>query len=154
MATHHHGTTAEVRALNAFITLQRAAESVAAQTQRHLADAGLTPSQFAALEALYHLGPLCQRDLGAKLLRTSGNMTMVVDNLVKRDMVKRVPDPEDRRRVSVHLTAPGRRLIRKVLRPHIAGIVETLSVLSAGEQDTLRRVCRRLGRGAAERHTA
>ncbi len=147
MPTHHQGAAGEVRALNAFITLQRAAESVAARTQQHLAKHRLTSSQFGTLEALYHLGPLCQRELGAKLLRTSGNITMVVDNLEKRQLVVRKPDPHDRRMVQVHLTAPGRRLIKKVLRPHIAGIVDAMTALSATEQETLRRLCRTLGRG-------
>ena len=48
-----------------------------------MASAGLSTSQFAVLDALLHLGPLCQKDLGEKILKTSGNMTMVIDNLEK-----------------------------------------------------------------------
>ena len=61
-------------------------------------------SQFAALEALYHVGPLNHNKLGKKLLKTSSNITMVVDNLEKRASIKRVRSPEDRISVSVTLT--------------------------------------------------
>lgn len=146
MPTHFAGTLAEVRALNALIALSRASESVAARTQRHLAADRLTGSQFGVLEALYHLGPLCQRDLGAKLLRSGGNVTLVVDNLEKGGLVRRERDATDRRQVQVHLTPAGRRLIKKVFPRHVAGVVAEMRTLTAREQDTLRRLCRKLGR--------
>ena len=49
----------------------------------------LTISQFGVLEALYHKGPLCQRDIAAKILKSTGNITMVIDNLEKRELVRR-----------------------------------------------------------------
>ena len=41
----------------------------------------MTVSQFGVLEALHHLGPLRQGEISAKLLRSGGNITLVVDNL-------------------------------------------------------------------------
>jgi MarR family 2-MHQ and catechol resistance regulon transcriptional repressor len=107
MGTRYKGTQKEIRALNAFINFMRAADSVSSRLSRLLAKHGLTMSQFGALEALYHLGPLTQNELGKKLLKTSGNITMVVDNLEKRTLVKRVRSPEDRRSVTVTLTKEG-----------------------------------------------
>jgi MarR family 2-MHQ and catechol resistance regulon transcriptional repressor len=144
--THHEGTAEEVRALNAFITLLRASDSVTARTSADLADHDLTGSQFGVLEALYHLGPLCQRALAGKLLKTGGNITMVVDNLEKRGLVVRKRGREDRRFVTVHLTDDGRALIRRVFPRHLASIVEELSALGAKEQEELRRLCRKLGK--------
>ena len=57
MPTHYKGTEEERRALDVFIKLMRAAESVADRTGGPMAAAGLTPSQFGVLETLYHLGP-------------------------------------------------------------------------------------------------
>ena len=108
---------------------------------------GLTPSQFAVLEALYHVGPLCLSELAKKILRTSGNLTMVVDNLEKSGYVKRVPSPQDRRYISVEITEPGRKLIASVFPEHAARITEVMSRLSAEDQDTLRDLCRKLGTG-------
>jgi MarR family 2-MHQ and catechol resistance regulon transcriptional repressor len=150
MGTHYRGTKDEVRALNAFIKLVRAADSVGARLKDSPAEAGLTDGQFGALEALYHLGPLHQRELGAKLLRSGGNVTMVVDNLEKCGLVRRERGVEDRRFVTVHLTDAGRRLIARLFPRHAARVTAEMSVLTPAEQDELGRLCRKLGKG--ERH--
>lgn len=147
MGTRYPGTAKEIRALNAYITLVRAAESVAGRVSRGLAVARLTVSQFGTLEALYHLGPMCQRDLGRKILKSSGNITLVVDNLERRGLVRRERGSEDRRFVSVHLTDRGKNLVRKVLPNHLKAIVKEMDVLPAAKQEELRRLCRALGLG-------
>ena len=76
MPTRYKGTQEEVRALNAYIKLQRAAETALNHTTAHLSDYGLSTSQFAVLEALYHLGTLSQRDLARKLLKSTGNISI------------------------------------------------------------------------------
>ena len=146
MGTHYKGTEDEVRALDAYIKLVRGAESVASRLNSLATAAGLTLSQFGALEALFHLGPLCQRELGDKLLKSSGNITMVVDNLEKRRLVKRQRGGEDRRFVTVHLTEQGRRLITSIFPRHVSAIVKEMSSLTKREQEELGRLCRKLGR--------
>ena len=84
MPTHYRGTAQERAALDAYIKLMRAADSVTARLDPLMRAAGLTVGQFGALEALLHRGPLCQRDLGRKLLRSGGNITVVVGNLARR----------------------------------------------------------------------
>lgn len=145
MPTHYKGTSQEVMTLNSYIALLRCTETVTAATTRHLSEAGLTIGQFGVLETLYHLGPLCQRDIGKKLLRSGGNITTVVDNLVKRSLVERHPYPDDRRYWQVDLTEQGRELIAGVLPRHVAGVVARLAVLEPAEQEELRRLCRKLG---------
>src|SRR5687768_3696589 len=92
MGTHYKGTKAEVRALDAYIKLMRSVDAIQVGIERNLAAAGITDGQLGVLEALLHLGPLCQRDLGVKLFYTGGNVTMIVDNLEKRGFVERVRD--------------------------------------------------------------
>ena len=149
MGTHYQGGSDEVRALDAFIKLSRAADSVASRVSSSIVQSRLTESQFGVLEALYHLGSMHQCDLGKKLLRTSGNMTLVVDNLEKRGLVRREPGVEDRRYNSVHLTDAGRELIARVLPGHVYEIVREMGVLTPREQEELGRLCRKLGRGLA-----
>jgi MarR family 2-MHQ and catechol resistance regulon transcriptional repressor len=146
VGTKYKGTPAEVRALDAYIKLTRASGSVDARLGGHLAEAGLTGGQFGVLEALYHLGPLHQRELAAKLLRSGGNITVVVDNLEKRRLVRRERGGDDRRFVTVHLTAAGRNLIGRIFRRHVAGIVREMVALTPAEQEELGRLCRKLGR--------
>lgn len=145
MGTHYKGTKEEVRALNTYIKLMRAAESVTARLNPRIASYGLTVSQFGVLEALYHLGPLCQHELAKKLLKSSGNITLVIDNLEKRGFVRRRRERVDRRLVRVRLTPRGRRLIQDIFPGHVAAIVREMSALTSREQDTLARLCRKLG---------
>jgi len=145
MPTHYQGPKNEVRALNAYIPLFRAVETLASRSLARLEAAGITPGQFAVLEALLHLGPLCQKELGRKLLRAGGNVTLVVDNLEKQGWVRRVRSREDRRFVSVHLTTKGKRLIERIFPEHAAAVRREMSCLTAAEQESLRRLCRKLG---------
>ena len=145
MRREHQGNEKEVLALSTYVKLMRAVESITARIHKHLASAGLTLSQFAVLEALYHLGPLFQREIGQKLLRSSGNITMVVDNLEKRGYVRRERKKEDRRFMMVRLTDGGFELISKVFPPHAAVIAREMSVLSESEQETLAQLCKKLG---------
>ena len=110
----------------------------------------LTVSQFGVLETLHHLGPMCQSTLGAKLLRSGGNITMVIDNLEKRGLVHRQRDPEDRRMTVINLTKAGEELIQRVFPNHLQSIVQQMSVLSPQEQIQLGDLCKRLGMGAGE----
>jgi len=146
MPTHYQGNEQQRRALDAFIKLLRATETVTANTQRHLAAAGLTASQFGVLEALLHLGPLCQRDIGRKILKSSGNITTVIDNLEKRRLVNRRREGEDRRFVAVHLTPAGRELIAGIFPRQVEAICSEFAHLSTAEQTELARLCRKLGR--------
>jgi len=148
MANKYLGTKTEVRSLNTYVKLMRAAEAVSTRVTRHLADSGLTTSQFAVLEALHHLGPLCQRDIGKKILKSGGNITVVIDNLEKRGLVSRLRGTEDRRFLTVQLTSDGERLIAGVFPPHAEAIIREMEVLSEEEQIELGRLCKKLGLGS------
>ncbi len=150
MPSHYNGSPKEIRALSAFINLSRAADSVGDRAAAHVTGSGLTLGQFAVLEALNHLGPMCQHVLAKKLLRSGGNTTLVLDNLEKDGFVRRERQTSDRRRIEIHLTPKGRRLIERVFPEH-AKVVETLmSVLTPAEQDELRRLAAKVGRHAAQ----
>lgn len=145
MGTHYKGKTEEKLALNAFIALMRASESLNSRLYMSLKKYKLTISQFGTLEALYHLGPMCQSTLGKKLLKSGGNITMVIDNLEKRSLVTRKRDSNDRRFISVHLTDEGEKLIKEVLPIHVGNIVNELNILSGEELKKLTEYCKKIG---------
>jgi MarR family 2-MHQ and catechol resistance regulon transcriptional repressor len=145
MGTHYRGTTEETRALDAFIKLMRAANTVTERIHGHLAPLQLTTSQFGVLEMLHHLGSLCQREIAEKLLKSGGNVTLVLDNLEKRGLVKRKRSQQDRRFVMVHLTDDGSRLMSEVFPRHVAAVVREMGSLTPSEQEELDRLCRKLG---------
>ena len=144
MGTHYKGDKTEVRALDTYIKLIRAAESILSRVH-HQTGQGLTVTQFGVMEALHHLGPMHQRKIGMKLLKSGGNVTMVIDNLERRKLVERRRDQKDRRFVNVHLTPAGTKLIAKVFPQRVASVMEEMSRLTAAEQEELGRLCRILG---------
>lgn len=150
MPTHYIGNPQETLALNTFIKLTRATESLLTRLAHRGTHEGLTVSQFGVMEVLYHLGPMCQSELGSKLLKSGGNITMVIDNLEKRNLVQRQRDEQDRRFVTVSLTEKGEALIAEIFPGHVAAIVDEMSVLSPAEQDALGKLCRKLGKSSPD----
>jgi MarR family 2-MHQ and catechol resistance regulon transcriptional repressor len=144
MGTRHRGTTEEINALNAFIKLQRAGESVSARVHAVL-PSGLTVTQFGVLEALHHIGPLCQSELAEKLLKSGGNLTLVVDNLEKAGYVGRERDPADRRFVVVKLTDKGQAFISAIFPKVLANVTREMAALSSTELSDLGRLCKKIG---------
>ncbi|HWF40058.1 MAG TPA: MarR family transcriptional regulator [Candidatus Acidoferrales bacterium] len=147
MPTHYKGNRQDTAALNAYINLVRASETVLTRAGEDLAAKGVTLAQFGALEALFHLGPMCQHELSEKLLRTGGNVTYVINNLERRGLVKRERMKADQRQIVVRLTSAGLKLMERILPGHVQAIVQEFSRLSLEQQQTLRRLCRTLGRG-------
>ena len=145
MPTKYDGTREEKRALDAFIKLQRAADTVVTHATAHLTAYDLTTSQFGILEALYHLGTLSQRDLAQKLLKSTGNISTVLKNLEKRGLVSRERNPVDTRYMEVCISKTGQELLARFFKQHVQGIVEEMGVLTAEEQVELARLCRKLG---------
>ena len=147
MATRYRGEIKEVASLDVYIKLMRASTSVLNQVVPRLQKAGLTFSQFGFLEALYHLGPLCQKELGDKLLQSGGNITMVVNNLERQGLVVRLRDEIDKRYMVVHLTWRGTQRIQELFPLHLQDLVNAFEVLSSEELETLNDLLRKVGKG-------
>ena len=146
MPTHYKGDPKSVLALDTFIKFTRAANAFESRLYQSTVLEDLSPSQFGVLETLLHLGPLCQGELSAKLLKSTGNITLVLDNLEKRGLVKRVRQTEDRRMVKIVLTPEGEVLIQRVFPKMVKAITCDLAVLTAEEQAQLGYLCRKLGK--------
>ena len=147
MIKRFKGTPAQERALSAYVKLERAAGAAFAYARVGLEEAGLTLSQFAVLEALYHLGPLFLGDLARRILTSSGNLTLVVDNLQKRGLVKRKQQGKDKRFILATITPAGKKLIARIFPEHARRITEVMARLKPDEQEQLGDLCRKLGKG-------
>jgi DNA-binding MarR family transcriptional regulator len=71
------------------------------------------------------------------MMVTSGTMTNRIDRLTEKGLVRRIPDPEDRRGILVELTEQGRELIDSALASHVSNEAQILQSLSLEEQSTL-----------------
>mgnify|MGYP001259795579 CR=1 FL=1 len=154
MGTHFDGTAEEVTAANAFVNLIRSSESILARLNQKRTIGPLSLSQFMTMDALLFLGPLSQNVLGKKILKTSGNITMVVDNLEEQSLVRREKNPTDRRSVTVYLTEKGTELISELVPMRVKAVTEEMSILTGEEQVELRRLCRILGTGERDEVTS
>jgi MarR family 2-MHQ and catechol resistance regulon transcriptional repressor len=147
MPTHYEGSRAEKRTLDTFIKLTRCTNSVLGELSARQTTGDLTPSQFAVLEALYHIGSMTQGEVSSKVLKSTSNLTTVIDNLERDGYVRRERDADDRRVIHVHLTETGTSKIEAVLPNHVGALVEIFKVLSPTEQEALGELCKKLGKG-------
>src|SRR5689334_8335651 len=134
MGTHYQGTARERLALDTYIKLMRATDSVASELMREIAEAGLTQGQFGVLETLLHLGTMSQAEIAVKLLRSGSNMVTVLDNLERRGLVVRIRRSGDRRVIEVELTPAGRAPNQRLFPTHAKRISAILGLLTAADQ--------------------
>lgn len=146
MPTHFTGSADERRALDVYIKLLRAADSISARALEPIHEMGLTVTQFGVLEALWHLGSMTLSELAAKHLKSANNLTVVVDNLEKMGLARRERSATDRRVIFVHLTEDGAALIKQAFPPHVAAVKQLMAILSPCEQETLDGLLRKLGK--------
>ena len=104
-------------ALKLWVVLSRAHASISAHAVAHAADHGLSLTEFAILEALYHRGRMVLGEIQRRILVSSGGITFLVDRLAEKGLVVRQECPEDRRAKYVSLTREGTRLIRELSPP-------------------------------------
>ncbi len=145
MPTHYRGSRQEVSALNLFISLMRAADGLFKLQDKVVQPFGLKPSSFGALEALWHLGPMCQKELSQKLFSSEGNITQICMNLERQGLIERKKGERDKRFVILHLTARGSRLIQQVFQTFLIELVTNVDVLIPDEQIKLTQLCKKLG---------
>ena len=146
MGTKYKGKTKDKLTLDTFIKLVRCTESVSTKASKVLEDAGLSISKFDVLELLYHVGPMCQRDIAEKIRKSTGNITFVIDALEKQNYVKRCPSPTDRRYYTIELTSGGNAYIKSLFPQYLDVLNGMFDILSVEEKNMLGDVCRILGR--------
>jgi MarR family 2-MHQ and catechol resistance regulon transcriptional repressor len=130
--------------LKLLIALSRTTQGVHKREHRTIKEGGLTVSQFAVLEILYHKGDLRICEILEKALATGGNMTVVIDNLVRDGLVRRCIDPSDRRVNLISITEKGRELIGSIFPKHLENINEIFSVLTEEEKHNLINLLKKL----------
>ena len=108
---------------------------------------GVEAWEFDVLAALRRAGPPYELSPGQLLretLVTSGTMTNRVDRLVERNLVERLPDPDDRRGVLVRLTERGRRTADGALSSLLEQERPLVDALSPTDRRRLAELLRRL----------
>jgi MarR family transcriptional regulator, 2-MHQ and catechol-resistance regulon repressor len=136
----------ESASLKLWVVLSKAYQAVYAFAEADVARHGLSMSEFAILEALYHKGPLLLGDLQRRILVSSGGVTYLVDRLTTKGLVERMDCASDRRARYAKLTDQGAELIATIFPEHQKAIEDATSSLSGRELQQLTAQLRSLGR--------
>ncbi len=131
--------------LRLYIALNRCQQTVLKKSQETLKKNNLTVSQFDVLEILYYMGDLKVGEIIERSLSTIGNISLVVDNLVKLSLVEKKKGEKDRRITYVSLTEEGRKRVEKVLPERLTEIDKIMEPLEAEDKRNLILLLQRLG---------
>lgn len=121
-----------------FFQLAKANQSAARFWTGRLADTGVTAAQGMVLGFLHENDQVTSRELGERVMLDSATLTGILDRLEKADLVERKTHPEDRRALSVCLTAQGRLLTEKLISLAETANQDFLNPLTSEEQLILR----------------
>lgn len=133
------------REIETFKRLTTAAELTSMNVQSALGDETrireMTVSQYGVLSALADGGSMIIRELGRRILRSPGNMTLIVHNLARDGYIALQPGETDRRTVTVILTPLGREMVRFTRPRYNRRIKNALGELTDRELKDLFGVC-------------
>jgi MarR family 2-MHQ and catechol resistance regulon transcriptional repressor len=121
--------------------------------ERSIANTGLCLTDFAALEALLHKGPLTISEIQDKVMLASGSMTAAIDRLENMRLVVRKSTAKDRRARVVQLTPEGKRVATASFEKHAKDLEQVASILTEEDKTQLYESLKKLGLFAAERLT-
>ncbi|HUR86260.1 MAG TPA: MarR family transcriptional regulator [Solirubrobacteraceae bacterium] len=108
---------------------------------------GLNDGDYGVLAALRRAGApyeLTPTKLARQRMMTSGGMTAAIDRLDRQGLVRRSPNPADRRGALVGLTAKGRKLADRAMELHAQAEQQLVGGLAKRERDQLARLLRKL----------
>jgi MarR family 2-MHQ and catechol resistance regulon transcriptional repressor len=130
--------------LQLIIALGRALQALERAVGPHLVQQGLSLTEFAVLEVLYHKGVLRLGEIRDRILLTGASTTYVVKKLGERGLMRRRACAEDSRVVFGELTAKGRALIDDVFPAHVERLQRAMSGLSVTQKRDAIRLLRTL----------
>lgn len=139
----------EVTAPGLWLVLSRCYRTVARIAEESIDETGLCLTDFMALEALLHKGPLTITEIQSKVLLATGSMTAAVDRLEGKGLIRRGPSSEDRRAKVLHLTAEGTRVVKTAFQHHAEALEAAMTVLNQSEKQRLYALLKKLGLFAA-----
>lgn len=135
----------------AWLHMMRVSDKMAKLSNEHIRCLGMTGAQFDVLAQLSTHEGISQQALSEKLFVTKGNVCGLIGRMEQHDLVKRRPDPNDKRANLLFLTDKGRALAEKVMPEQERFLAQQMSALTPEEEATLRRLLRQLDRSLPDR---
>ncbi|WP_225832111.1 MarR family winged helix-turn-helix transcriptional regulator [Streptomyces sp. NK08204] len=143
----------DTTAMEVFGRITRLSRAMADRIEKAYRPYGISRGEFDVLATLRRSGEpytLSPRQLSATLMLTTGGMTGRLDKLERAGLLRRSPDPNDRRGLQVTLTEEGLRLIDEAVGAGLAEQTDALSGLDAQQAGQLAGLLRELLRSTVE----
>ncbi|MCK8817571.1 MarR family transcriptional regulator [Natroniella sulfidigena] len=106
-------------------------------TKEEVLKLGLTPPRFHILWLLDKLQPINMTGLTKKAYMANSTLTVIIDALVKEELVERYRNPEDRREVLLEVTSNGESILNSIVEVRQKFLLRSLRGLDSGQQDEL-----------------
>lgn len=104
----------------------------------------LSVTQWRVMAALGRFAPLTASDVGQRIVMDKVAVSRAVASLMKRGLVERATDLDDRRRASLRLTEKGRTVHAQIVPLALKYEADLYQSLSAEERQALNSLCDRL----------
>lgn len=131
--------------LDLYSSVAKAHDALKKIQAKHLFTEELTTPQFGVLDVLNRKGSIPLKKISDELLVTGANITCVMDNLERENLVKRVPSKVDRRVINAELTPKGKQKLEKIYPDHIKNLNEYSKKLTDAEIKQLNGLLQKLG---------
>jgi DNA-binding MarR family transcriptional regulator len=120
--------------LNAWMLLRHTFYSIVKCEDELYTQTGLTSQQLAVLMAIKQMPkPVTQTDIANWMDRDTASVTLLIDRMVKKELVTRMRDLDDRRAVRLVITDKGERLFNQAKDPTVRQLLDIMSCLTEDE---------------------
>ncbi|MDQ4086478.1 MAG: MarR family transcriptional regulator [Pseudomonadota bacterium] len=133
----HDGALGDRSSVRVWLRLLSCTMAIEKEVQRRFADSGMTLPRFDVLAALDRHGEMTMGALSQSLLVSNGNVTQLVQKLVRDGLVEMRKPPADRRSSIVRMTPEGRQQFAKLAKAHSDWIDEMLGDLNFTQRERL-----------------
>ncbi len=127
-----------------FFQLSKASQRGARFWSQKVACLNLTAVQAMVIRFLHDRDEITSAELGVRTDLDSATLTGILDRLESAGLVTRLPNPDDRRAIRVHLTTKGRETGSQVVKFMEEANVEFVRGLSSEEERSLRSMLQKI----------
>ena len=126
------------------IGIMRASNLLVDDLKKTLKNYPINTTEFSVMEFLYSKGEKSIQEIRDRILLASGSATYVVDNLERKEYVRRIVNQNDRRVTYIKLTETGKDLINDIFPTHKKNTKKIFNDLTNGELITLKEILKKI----------
>lgn len=118
-------------------------EKMSAWEDKEVEGSGLSLPHMHTVEILGIFGDMRMKELASKIGVTTGTLTITIDKLEKKDLVRRVPNPGDRRSFFIALTEAGIIVHKKHSKAHEEMTEKCINAFSPSQVESFKIMLRK-----------